>query len=200
MDSVVIFASIDFRNSLTRTALSPRTALCSHTHHALHKLSPRTAQALTTHCSSSHHALLSALTRTSSHCSLLSHAQALTHALLCSRLDAATRTQLRSAHERSSDPLHTGNETTRTQLRSTRTQLRSAHERSSDPLTPRPTLRSTPLQSTPIRIRPTLRSTPIQAPIQSTLTVSFLNTFLTPTSFFSDPFSIFIFTPTHCHA
>ena len=136
----------------------------------------------------------------------LSHAQALTHALLSeapirsrldaaklseapirSRLDAATRTQLRSAHERSSDPLHTGNETREDPLQANpdgnrADPLRSTHDPSSThstnitpihsnpaPIHSRAKLRSTPhrkrnkLRSTPSEFRPTLRSTPLRS-------------------------------------
>ena len=94
-----------------------------------------------------------------------------------SRLDAAklrstpirSRSKLDALDENHSDPL--------------RSKLRSAHDPSSNPLHTGNETSSDPLQE----FRKSLQSTPIQAPIQSTLTVSFLNTFLTPISFFSDP-------------
>ena len=153
MISVVIFTSIGFLPSLTRTSLS-------HTHCSV-KPSPlqptlRSAHDSTQPSSDPLRGPVTIQARRTRRKSLRS-----TPIRSRSKLDALDenhsdplRSKLRSAHDPSSNPLHTGNET------------------SSDPLQ---------------EFRKSLRSTPIQAPIQSTLTVSFLNTFLTSISFFSDP-------------
>ena len=163
---------------------STRTALCSHTHKLSQCSDPLTPR----------HALLSALTRTrtsSRSAPIRSRLDAakISEAPIRSRLDAATRTQLRSTPHRKRNnsnpaPIHSNPAPIRS-----RAKLRSAHASTHTPI------HSTPIHSdpnsthTPIHYDP-VRSTPIQAPIQSTLTVSFLNTFLTLTSFFSDPFSV----------
>ena len=203
MDSVVIFASNIFRKHAQALTSS---------HHAHALLSPRTrtSSALTTHKLSHAQALLS-------HALLSAHASTQPSSPKLRSAHASTQPRslkLRSAHastqplEPSSDPLtseapiHSTPETK--QLEPSSDPL----EPSSDPLTSEAPnrsrldphsdpLHSDLLRSTPIRIlthtpihSDPVRSTPIQAPIQSTLTVSFLNTFLTPTSFFSDPFSV----------